>query len=141
MVNAPTDTPKLMMMRSEGGSELVMVRRYGSLLAIALDDQLTEHSLVRVPEAIGPKLLTPYHDTNILEALSEQYDQLQNHLAETGQIMMGPLFFARAAVAMKERGMTAAEAITEATACSDRLIEANRGHVEAAKHMQVTAPQ
>lgn len=101
---------------------LVLTRNYGAIVAVILDDtDLNEDTFMRIPSVHSTEFLIPYSDDLIAQDLIDQYDAIQLHLTTTGAPKLGPLTSARAAWAMKHKGMPVEGSIKFALAEGERM--------------------
>jgi hypothetical protein len=113
---------RLALLKGSSASELVLVRSYGAVTAVILDDSETSQNCsFRLGTPFYAEFLEPFERTPA--DYSAEIDRLHTYLTNEGQAQLGLLAMMRAAIALRDEKLTEKAALQRAVDTSNRLVQ------------------
>jgi hypothetical protein len=114
---------KLALLKGSGAPDLVMVRGYGAITAVILDDSETsENCSFRLGTPFYSEFLEPFEQTS--SDFPDEINRLHTYVTNEGQAQLGLLAMMRTAIALREGNLDEKAALQHAVETSNRLVQA-----------------
>lgn len=114
-----------------GERDIVIVRNYGAVMALVLDDgHPGANSVIRILSEQLTEFTEHYSDSLIADDLLAQYADIELYLSQSNLAFVGPLTAARAAMYMRNEELNAKDALDKSAKRGEYLVQLQAARVK-----------